>query len=843
LNGIWSAIGLPLDAEGEAGYKMLTQGAHEVLAAQVPGEIHLDLIRAGRMEDPNISDNARTRCRWPERHSWWYRTEFTVPEGFRDQVRQQLIFDGIDLFGQIFVNGKLIGSTENAFASTRFNVKHLLRDGRNELVVRVTSGMELIPPRTLDGPQKIFDGDSEQRVYFVRFWDWKRSLRKPDYAAYGHDWCDPLPNIGIWQDVRLEGRSQVIIQEVRLDTAIRGKEVSLEGEVAIENLHPWSEIPVVIEVQLQPAKGLEVVQRFGLGAQAGRQTIPCRIVVPNPELWWPNDMGAQPLYQVTTRVICEEKETDRHVQTVGLRIIELDRSSLVNGSRFCFLVNGQRVFCKGGNWAPADLIPARIDAKRYGKLISEAKNAHFNMLRVNGVGLYESDEFYDACDRAGILVWQDFTFSDGRYPDWDEAYLSAVREEAETAVKRLRHHPSLAIWCGNSENQDCMARIWNSNSKEPEAIGGVRIYNEALPEVCRRYDPARPYWPSSPWGGIEPNSEAAGDYHGLYLNGLMGSDIKRDQRQQVIDSCKARFLSEYGVMGPPSMASIREYLNPGELSTESISWKIHSNATEVGSIAEDVRYYYGGTEKLSVSQFVLYGQMSQAVMQGAVIEAMRFRKDDPKDECHGVLVWSYNDCWGEVGWSIIDHYIRRKAGYYWFRRAATPVKVLVRTRGTDLVTRIVNDTRNNYRALVQYGWMRIDGHAVELKKHSINIPADGMVEVARVHVPTPKERDPKVWLYAAMLTGEGFPDDQAIWTLTPHRELALPKPVISTTIQSNVLKVSSPVYCHGVHVEDDDEEVLVDNFFDLLPGVVRSIAIAKPRSSGKYPLKAVMPLT
>jgi beta-mannosidase len=309
------------------------------------------------------------------------------------------------------------------------------------------------------------------------------------------------------------------------------------------------------------------------------------------------------------------------------------------------------------------------------------------------------------------------------------------------------------------------------------------------------------------------------------------------------DECSARFLTEYYCdFGPPNMASVREYLKPDELSVNSTAWKIHTNQFESGVTPKGIRYHYGEPQGLSLPQFVLYGQMYQALLQGGAMEALRFRKDDPKAECQGALIWSYNDCWGETGWTIIDHYVRRKASYYWFRRAAAPVKVVVRSRDGHLVTRVVNDTLKSYQAVVRCGWVRLDGRAREWQNHSVTIPANGMIEVASAPFPSPTERNPREWLYAATLAGEGIPEDQAIWLLAPHRELAPAKPVISSRVQNGVLEVSSQVYCHGVHLEDDGHEVLADNYFELLPGAPRRIPITTPTPSGTYPLTAVMPI-
>jgi beta-mannosidase len=832
LDGEWTVTPMALGDEGETGYKKFLQTNGEHFKARVPGEVHLDLMRAGKMDDPDISDNARKSCRWPENHSWWYRTEFNLPAVFLKNLRQRLVFEGIDLFGQIFVNGRLVGTSKDAFATMAFDVKRQLREGRNELVVRVTSGTELVP----EGDR----GTGFTGIHALRSFDQRRFLRKPAFE-YGWDWCDPLPNIGLWRGVRLEGRSKIVIDHLRLDTVIRDSQVSLEGEVTLENLHPWSEFAGVLELEAALPGGKPVIERLALDVPVGRTTVPCRLVIPDPQLWWPNGMGAQPIYRLTARLVCGEEETDRGEQNIGLRTIELDRSRLADGSRFVFKVNGKEVFCKGGNWAPADMIPARIEPERYRKLVAEAKNAHFTMFRVNGVGLYESDEFYDACDRAGILLWQDFTFSCFQYPDDDPEFLALVRNEVEGVVKRLRHHPSLALWSGNNECLLGMADWWDCDPNKPEEIGGVRIYNQVLPDVCRFYDPARPYWPGSPFGGANPNSETSGDCHWWYTFGN-SPDVMRRVRHEIVDECRARFVSEYGILGPPNLASVRQFLKPDELSRESTGWKIHTNSMERGITAIGINYHYGEAKNLSLPDFLLYGQMVQAMTQGGAMEAMRFRKNDPKADCQGALVWSYNDCWGETGWSIIDHYIRRKASYYWVKRACAPVKVIVRGPDGRLITRVVNDTLDTFRGTVGFGWVRLDGSAREFQEMAVAIPANGMVEIANIAVPSKAERDPREWAYAATLTGKGFPESQAVWLMAPHRELALAKPEFTAIVHDGVLEVSSRVYCHGVHLEDSGHEVLADNYFDLLPGIPLRIPITTPTKSGAYPLKAVKPI-
>ncbi len=835
LDGTWSVLPLPIEAEGHSGYEAFLASSEKPMAAEVPGEVHLDLIRTGQLDEPNIGNNAR-RARWPEEHSWWFRTTFVVPAGFRENDRQQLILDGIDLCGQVFLNGELAGRSKNAFAPLALDVRKFLHDGENELVVRVTSGMELLSPlEVTDHVRELRTKITPDPIHYNREYVHRphRFLRKAAYSTYGWDWCDPLPNIGIWKGVRLEGVSDVAIQNVRLDTVLSDREVALEGEVTVDNLHTWAERPMMLEIRVDPPSGEPVIYRQELVAPAGLSRIPCRIAIPHAELWWPNGMGPQPLYMLTAYVTTDSGETDRIGQRIGLRTVELDRSPTPNGSRFCVRVNGQDVFCRGGDLAPLDLIPARVTAERYRALVAQAKDANFTMMRVNGVGIYESDDFYDAADEAGILIWQDFTFSIAVYPDHDASFLANVREEAESAVRRLGSHPSLAIWCGSNEVSLFGSRDTDWLGIGPDESHGQSIFTRLLPEVCHDLDPRRPYWPASPYGGEFPSDATSGDQHGWESNDL--------------DDLRGPFYSEYYCAhAAPHINSIREYIGSEGPVRGSEEWRIHTNtlvgmadgawAPETAITAE-----YGERDDISLEEYIRYSQLAQAQAHGGAMEALRFRKHDPVRDCQGALMWSFNDTWGEVGWSVLDAYDRRKAAYYWVKRAAAAVKVLVRPRSGRLVTRIVNDTITTRDAVVKCGWMRLDGSADETAEHRVSVPANGVVTVAEATLPTAGERDPAEWLYAAVLRGEGVPDDQAVWLLARHSELALAKPKINSARVGDILEISSPVYCHAVHVEDGGRRLLADNYVELLPGVLQRIAVEAPLADS-FELMAVPPL-
>jgi beta-mannosidase len=412
----------------------------------------------------------------------------------------------------------------------------------------------------------------------------------------------------------------------------------------------------------------------------------------------------------------------------------------------------------------------------------------------------------------------------------------------------LRHHPSIALWCGNNECNWEFCDIWNPDKTEPLEVGGQKLYNQLLPDLCHQLDPRRPYWPSSPCGGESPNSELEGDCH-WWWQFFMHPDINRRIRHEVFDECRARFVSEYGVIGPCHLDSIQEYLSPEEMHPGTPAWQMHTNTFEKETVPAAIRLHYADPEGLTVAEYVVYGQMFQAIIHGRALEALRFRKHDPVDDCQGALIWSYSDCWGETGWSILDYYLRRKASYYWFRRANAPVKVIVRLRpladaslayasGDDhFITRIVNDTLHDFSGVVDFGWWKLDGSQKDVETKEVVVRANGVLEVAVSPLHRHDSgndlpdvaREPHEWLYAAVLSQpDGEAIDQSIWPLLPHRELALASPEIKvTSITGDGLVVTSPVYCHGVHTEDHGRELVSDNWFDLLPGVSKQIRFAE----------------
>jgi beta-mannosidase len=821
LNGEWQLRHEALAVSGLPGLALVTPMQTGWLPAQVPGEVHLDLMAAGLMEEPLFSTNAPA-CRWVEDRSWWFRRTFTLsPEMLAEQVKE-LVCEGLEHHAQVFLNGALVGESRNSLVPAVFEVHHHLKEGENELVLRLSVGSELASDQRM--------GDETLEPEFRRrFFKGVAELRKPAFS-YGWDWVDALPNIGIWRGIRLEGRSRVRLHDVRHSCALADDRRQARIRVLVDtlNLHPSREYRGRVAARLRSPAGAvlaEVAQErfFNVGLDRWETFF----TIQDPELWWPNGMGGQPLYTLEVSVETDGAERDQWTRRIGLRTMALDRSPLPEGHRFVIRINDQEVFCRGGNWAPADGIPARVGVRRLEHLVAEAARANLNMLRIWGGGIYEDDAFYDLCDRFGILVWQDFMFA-VTPPDHRKDFRDLVRDEAEAVIRRLRHHPCLALWCANNEQTWGFSEWWGNYTLEyPHKdlkIDGRHVFSRILPEACLALDPDRPYWPGSPAGGERPNSQIEGDCH--YWKSL-NKDVEQRISHEIYDTCRGRFISEYGFIGASNLDSIRTWLRPDELDRTHRAWITHSNQFERNTTEVAIARFYTDLDGLPLERQVLLSQLFQATMFGRTMDAFRFRKHDPADDCAGALIWMWNDCWGENGWTPIDFGLRRKMGWYWLRRSCLPIRSIVRRRGNDLVVRVVNDTLAARPVTVRAGWLRIDGSASEVTGQSLTLPANGMVELLRSPIAPTEERPHDAWIFATWVEGDGIETAPSIWTLLPHRQLKTSDPRLRIETDGSRITLTAAAYAHAVGHDDQGQGLFSDNWFDLVPGLPHSISCVR----------------
>jgi beta-mannosidase len=630
------------------------------LPATAPGVVHLDLIAAGRIPDPFYGLN-ENEVQWVGERDWLYRCAFEVSPEALGRAQLDLCFDGLDTFATVWLNGEQILSSDNMFVPQRVPVKDRLRAGRNELRILFESalrrGREIEAQHTQRQP---WNGDSS-RLY----------VRKAQYH-YGWDWGPTLMTAGLWRGVRLEAY-QARIAELHapselsqdLSTATVRVAVGVVGAAAgssvrLELLDPHGK-------RVAAATAPLVRSETAPGSKANHM-----IMFGYPQLWWPNGYGPHPLYTLVASVEHDGQMLDQAEQRLGLRRLRLVQAPLADepGTTFLFEVNNTPLFGGGANWIPADSFTPRITRERYGQLLRLAAEAHMTMLRVWGGGIYEDDAFYDGCDELGLLVWQDFMFACGIYPA-HEAFLDSVRTEAEANVRRLRHHPSLAVWCGNNEDYQnaVSAGVYDINfngDHRTTKFPGRHIYERLLPEICAALDPLRPYWRASPYGGPDANSRIEGDRHTWDVwHGAVAP-------YQDYPNYSGRFVSEFGMLSFPALKTVESFTPPDERYAQSRTIEHHNKASGgarrvAAYISENVRYPVGLEEHIYATQFI------QAEAVASAYRGWRRRWGGPgRYAVAGALVWQLEDCWPVSSWAIVDSALRLKPAYCGPARAGAP---------------------------------------------------------------------------------------------------------------------------------------------------------------------------
>jgi beta-mannosidase len=807
LNGQWELRDEALSTGVDAG-PGIGEAGDGWISAPVPGDIHQGLLAAGRIKEPLVGLNS-FECDWIETRSWWFRRRFATRPEWRQGERVELELNGLDSNAAVFMNGKLLGVHKNAFYPFVADIKDQLKDGgENVLLVRLTTGVEEVQDRDLNemGQQpntEAPNGRSERG-------DPRRAfVRKPQYS-FGWDWSPRLATVAIAGDVRIRAIGKACIRDVYLRPRREKKDVLLDVTVTVDLMHDYQTSEGEVRLALKDDSGKVQKTAAKTLLRSGLNFVKFEMPMKEVRFWWPNGLGEQHLYTVRAEVAVGKDKAAHPEFPYGLRFVELDTAGT-----FAFRINGKKLFCKGANWIPADALYARVTDERYGQLVREAGMANFNMLRIWGGGLYEREAFYRACDREGILVWQDFMFACAPYPDHRTEFCLEVRKEAEYQTRRLRNHACLAVWSGNNECNEGLAEWWPGKTRS-----GYYLYNYLLPEVVQQNCPNIPYWNGSPYGGTIPSDPNVGDRH-HWRDCTMNAEMARRITPEEYDKCTSKFISEYGYIGAPVKETVQTYLDGAPFDRQGRVWQHHNNTFEKNTVDAGIQKHYRDPDKISLDEYFLYSGLVQGLMYGYSLESQRFRP-----ECHGSLFWMYEDCWGEVGWTIIDYYLRRKIAWYFVKRAFEPVRLILREKkGTVLVT-MANDTAAAVRGTLEFGRIALDGTTSSLKRKPFVCPP-----LERKVVATFKKGggDPvrDVWIARVKKDGGITP---AVLRTVDFRQLALPRPTLSTDVKKVskdtwLVEVGTDVYAHAVHLRLPASAEPSDDYFDLLPGERRQVRV------------------
>jgi beta-mannosidase len=813
--------------EGEAaGWPAAGVAGPDFIPALAPGMTHLDLLAAGRIPDPLFGRNAE-QFEWMEEKDWWYSTTFDLPVGAAGD-RVEIVFEGLDCHSDIWVNGEQVGSSRNALVEWRGDITQAARPGANLVVVRLDTGLRWALQQDMSRYQVTASSRGER--------DKARLLLRHSQFSFRWDWAPRLLTAGIWRPARVELHRDVALRDVCLRSRLGPDNAAILTALVEAEVFGDDEREALLEFALGEEGGASVCCTLA----PGYNLITHEFAVSEPVLWWPNGLGEPHLYDFTCRLSDwnSREEMGSVSFPYGIREIAVAQEPLPGdeGQSFTFVVNGMPVFAKGANWVPADSLLPRVTPEKYEALIREACGANFNMLRVWGGATYEADLFWEACDRLGVMVWLDFQFACSTIPEDNPEFVAEVTREAELVVRRLRNHASLALWCGNNENQS----IFREPGREMPFYGW-RTYHEILPKACTALDPTRRYWPSSPYGGAGHNDWDIGDSHSWQVSlwGAGGglSDYKHYRHD------RSKFVSEFGFLAPPVRESIVQALPADEMHVGSPSWQFHANRFETGSPIGSVpsvfaqaieRLFKRSPEGMDLATFIRLAQAWQAEAYRYSLSHFRRRKFLTS----GTLFWMYDDCWvATSGWTIIDYYLRRKPSYYFVRRAFAPEMLSFCETDGGLSIWLVNDHVHVVDGVLEYGFGGFSSSETEvLGRAGHVVPGNRSHNMLSFQLPelTAEERADRYY-WARWLRGGELVSWHNHW-LAPWGDVRLDDAGLQWHISpgpegAHTLELTAARYAWMVQIVAGDEVSPEDNYFDLTPGESQRIRLFGPEKA------------
>jgi len=804
------------------------------LPATVPGCVHTDLFANGKIGDPFYRLNEKDQ-QGIEHESWEYRTTFRVDSAARAQDHVDLVFQGLDTYAEVFLNGVSVLWATNMFRTWRVDVKGQLTDGDNVLVVRFRSPIEHVKP-LYDSLGYRLPAVNDQAPEMVSMF-----TRKAPYH-YGWDWGPRFVTSGIWRPVALEPWSGARLDDVQifqdhLDASMARLTVKARVQAARAG-------QARVEVTLPDEAGATPVA-VEVPVKVGTSDLQVALQIDKPERWWPSGLGAQRRYTVETRLGWDGVARGARRTKIGLRTVEVvhrrDDDGGKPGKSFTVRVNGAPVFMKGANWVPADSFLPRVTEERYRALLGSAVAAHMNMIRVWGGGVYEDDRFYDIADELGLLVWQDFMFACSMYPG-DAAFVENVRREAIENVRRLRNHPSLALWAGNNEieaawqgwgwawkfglSRKVQDKLWNDYKQ---------MFHVMLPGIVAAEDPGRFYTRSTPSANeddVPANKLGWGDMH------FWGVWHAEEPYTKYADNT-SRFMSEYGFQSFPELSTVARYTVPGDWDIASPVMSSHQRHPR-GNQLINTYLRRDFRKPKDFPSFLYVGQVLQATVIKYAAEAHRRQMGHN----WGSLYWQLDDCWPVASWSGIDYFGRWKAMHYAARRFFAPVLVSPVEENGVVKVWSVSDRRTPVSAHLSLRLLDFNGRELWRRDQDLRLPANAshlLANFSRREILS--GADPRRVVLVAELTEGNTRLSRNILSFEKAKELELPMPDVHVDVEPRdegafTVRLTSRRYARDVWLSTTDGTTGVaavdgafdDNDFDLLPGETATV-VFKPRTS------------
>ena len=778
LNGSWK-----LDIPGKS---------YGNVSATVPGSVYHDLMAAGLMEDPFYRDNEMDALALMD-NEFIYSRSFEVPAALLESDAVVLRCEGLDTLATLYINETKVGTANNMHRIWEYDVKTLLTPGENAIRVEFASPTKYIKEAYA---ASVADGSSDAMVGFPH-------IRKA-HCMFGWDWGPRLPDAGIWRDIGLLGIDIARIRDVHILQHHAENKVTLEVNTHITKISGTASAAVTVtgpDGRVWQAQGEKVT-----------------IEIEDPQLWWPNGFGEQSLYTVEVKL---GDGLDSWTRRIGLRTMTVSRRKDEWGESFSHCVNGVDVFAMGADYIPEDNILPRVNPDRTRRLLEDAKLANMNCVRIWGGGYYPDDFFYDICDELGLLVWQDFMFACAVY-NLTEEFEENITAEFVDNIRRLRHHPSLALWCGNNEMEDFVDKgEWVANHRQKADY--IKMYEYIIPRVLKAEDPQAFYWPASPSSGgsfDNPQDPDRGDVHyWMVWHGLLPFTDYRNH--------KFRYVSEFGFQSFPCMETIESFTEPGDRNLFSYVMEKHQrNASANGRIVFYLSQMYLYPREMT--DLVYASQLLQAQAMQYGVEHWRRNRG----RCMGAVVWQLNDCWPVASWASIDYYGRWKALHYYEKRFFAPVLISCHEEGIlsqntnvnaepfalekSAHLNVSNETMCDFKGKARWALRRPDATVIESGEFEVDCPALSAVWL-------PKQDFSHYGTYdcyysyelvdeAGSIVGSG----SVLFCAPKHFKFT--DPALKVRQEGDEIVVQAQGYARSVEIMAGADTLLEDNYFDMNGG-------------------------
>ena len=767
------------------------------VSATVPGSVYHDLLTAGQIEDPFYRDNENEALKIMD-NDFIYSRDFTVPADLLESDAVLLRCDGLDTLATVTVNGTVVGTAKNMHRIYEFDVKSVLKAGENHISVKFDSPTRFIKKSYAESRA---DGSSDAMVGFP-------NLRKA-HCMFGWDWGPRLPDAGIWRSIQLIGITTARIRDVLVLQEHSGGKVTLTVNTHVTEL--TGSAPVTVTVTAPDG-----TVRTAQGERA-------EIVIDDPRLWWPNGLGAQPLYTVEVTL---GDGLDSWKRRIGLRTMTVTRKKDQWGECFCHRVNGVDVFAMGADYIPEDNLLPRVNADRTRRLLEDAKLANMNCIRVWGGGYYPDDYFYDICDELGLLVWQDFMFACAVYNLTDD-FEENIRAEFLDNVRRLRHHPSLALLCGNNEMEQFVAEgEWVDFPRQKADY--IKMYEYIIPKILKAEAPQTFYWPASPSSGgsfDKPQDPTRGDVH--YWDVWHGLKPFTDYRNYLF-----RYVSEFGFQSFPCMETIRAFTLPEDRNVFSYVMEKHQrNASANGKIVSYLSQMYLYPRDMELLVYASQLLQAQAMQYG--VEHWRRNRDDK--HCMGAVVWQLNDCWPVASWASIDYFGRWKALHYYEKRFFAPVLISCHEEGIlsqntnvnaepfalkkSARLNVSNETLRPFTGKAHWALRRPDASIIESGSFDVSV-----APLSTQWLPEQDFSDQDTYgcYYSYSLEDEaGKPVGEGTVLFCAPKHFHFADPRLEVRQEGDEIVVTAKAYARSVEILAGPDTLLEDNYFDLNAGTKR----------------------